>query len=192
VRIRQGRRSDGELLLRGFDHLSPESRYRRFLAPLPALNGGLLRCLTDVVHHDHESMLALNEQGTAGLGVARYVRDVSRTDAAEVAFTVIDDRQGRGLGTLLLDVISARARAEGIRTFTALILAENHEMLDLLKRLNPVRIVDRACGTVQIEVPIPAVGRPPALSELLRIAVRHDVVVPPRDRAPTAPITQTA
>ena len=102
-----------ELLLRGVDHLSPESRYRRFPAPLPALNGGLLRCLTDVDHHDHESMLALNEQGTAELCIARYVRDVSRTDAAEVAFTVIDDRQGRGLGTLLLDS-SAHGRARKV------------------------------------------------------------------------------
>ena len=192
VRIRQGRRSDGELLLRGFDRLSPESRYRRFLAPLPVLSEGLLRCLTDIDHHDHESMLALNEQGTAGLGIARYCRDVCRPDAAEVAVTVIDDWQGRGLGTLLLDVISARARAEGIRTFTALILAENHEMLDLLKRLGPARIVDRATGTEEIEVLIPPVGPPAALSELLRIAARHDVVVPPRDRASTAPITQTA
>ena len=71
-------------------------------------------------------------------------------------------------------------------------LAENHEMLDLLKRLGPVRIVDRASGTVEIEVPIPPDGVPPALGHLLRIAARHDVVVPPRDRAPTeTPITQT-
>ena len=109
VRIRQGRRSDGELLVRGFDRLSPESRYRRFLTPLPALNGRILGYLTDVDHHDRESMVALNEQGTAGLGVARYVRDVNRPDAAEVALTVIDGWQGRGLGTLLLEVISARA-----------------------------------------------------------------------------------
>jgi hypothetical protein len=35
VRIRRGRRSDRELLLRGFQRLSPESRYRRFLAAMP-------------------------------------------------------------------------------------------------------------------------------------------------------------
>jgi GNAT superfamily N-acetyltransferase len=110
VRIRQGRPTDGELLVRGFDRLSLESRYRRFLTPLPALSGRILGYLTDVDHHDRESMVALNEQGTAGLGVARYVRDVTRPDAAEVALTVIDDWQGRGLGTLLLEVISARVR----------------------------------------------------------------------------------
>jgi GNAT superfamily N-acetyltransferase len=57
-----------------------------------------------------ESILALNEEGTAGLGIARYVRHVSRPDAAEVAVTVIDDWQGRGLGTLLLEAVSGRAR----------------------------------------------------------------------------------
>ena len=52
--------------------------------------------------------------------------------------TVIDDWQGRGLGTLLLEVISARAREEGITTFTALMLAINEEMLDILRHLDPV------------------------------------------------------
>jgi hypothetical protein len=40
-----------------------------------------------------------------------------------------------------------------------------------------VRIVDRDAGTVEIEMPIPAVGLSPALSKLLRIAARADVVV---------------
>ena len=92
--------------------------------------------------------------------------------------TVIDDWQGRGLGTLLLDVLSARARAEGINSFTALMLATNEQMMDMLNRLDPVRIVDREVGTVEIEVPIPAIGLAPALRELLRISASSDVVVP--------------
>ena len=69
--------------------------------------------------------------------------------------TVIDDWQGKGLGTLLVEVVSARARAEGITTFSALMLARNEEMMDLLKRLDTVRIIDQELGTVEIEVPIP-------------------------------------
>ena len=178
VRIRQIRRSDGELLLRGFQRLSPESRYRRFLTPMPRLPGTTVRRLTDVDHQDHEAMIALDEQGTEGLGVARYVRDPGRRDAAEVAVTVVDDWQGRGLGTLLLEVISARARDEGVRTFTALMLARNQDMMDLFKRLGPVRVVDREAGTVEIEVPIPAAGVAPELSELLRLSAKHDVAAP--------------
>jgi hypothetical protein len=45
------------------------------------------------------------------------------------------------------------------------------------RSLGPVRIVDREAGTVEIEMPIPAVGLSPALSKLLRIAARNDVAV---------------
>lgn len=78
-----------------------------------------------------------------------------RPDTGEVAVTVVDEWQGRGLGTLLLDVLSVRARQEGIRTFTALMLARNEQMMDLFQQLGPVRIVGRGAGTVEIEVAIP-------------------------------------
>jgi GNAT superfamily N-acetyltransferase len=110
VRIRQGHHTDRELLRRGFERLSAESRYRRFLAPMKELTESTVRYLTEIDHHDHEAMIALDEQTGEGIGVARYVRDPDHPDVAEVAVTVIDDWQGRGLGTLLLEVISARAR----------------------------------------------------------------------------------
>ena len=116
VRIRQGHHTDRDLLLRGFERLSPESRYRRFLAPIAELSEATVRYLTEIDHHDHEAMIALDEQTGEGIGVARYVRDPDHPDVAEVAVTVIDDWQRRGVGTLLLDVISARAREEGITT----------------------------------------------------------------------------
>jgi GNAT superfamily N-acetyltransferase len=159
VRIRQERSSDGDLLRDGFAHLSPESRYRRFLAPTPALSASAVRQLTDVDHHDREAMIALDEHGAEPLGVARYVRDAERPETAEVAVNVVDDWQGRGLGTLLLDELSARARAEGIRTFTAWMLACNQEMMDLFQHLGPVRIVDRDAGTLQVAVALPVTRR---------------------------------
>jgi hypothetical protein len=51
-------------------------------------------------------------------------------------------------------------------------------MMDLLKQLDPLRIVDRELGTVEIEVPIPPTGVAPALRKLIRIAAQHDVAVP--------------
>jgi GNAT superfamily N-acetyltransferase len=181
VRIRQIRPSDEDLLVSGFERLSPESRYRRFLSPLPELTRRMVRYLADVDHHDHEAMVALDEQCKNGVGLARYVRNAGRPDTAEVAVTVIDEWQGRGLGTLLLDVISARARAEGIAIFTAVMLAENEEMLDLLKGLGPLRITDRSGGTMTVEVgvAIPPSGIPAGLRKLLRTTARREVVVPP-------------
>jgi len=181
VRIRQGHRSDGELLLRAFERLSPESRYRRFLAPMPELNEQMVRYLTDLDHHDHEAMIALDEKTGEGLGVARYVRSRDRPTTAEPAVTVIDDWHGRGLGTLLLEVLSARAREEGITSFTALMLASNQEMMDVITGLGPIRIVDQEAGTVEVDMPIPVVGLTPALRKMLRIAARHDVVLPVTD-----------
>jgi GNAT superfamily N-acetyltransferase len=174
VRIRQARRTDRDLLVRGFERLSPESRYRRFLTPMHELDERTLRYLTDLDHRDHEAMIALDESGD-GVGVARYVRSAVRPDTAEVAVAVVDRWQGRGLGTLLLRAISARVRTEGVRTFTALMLASNHDMMDLFEHLGRVRIVGRAGGTVEIEVAIP----PSASEQRQRAAgepdrVRHD------------------
>jgi GNAT superfamily N-acetyltransferase len=192
VRLRQGHSSDKELLLRGFERLSPESRYRRFLAATPELREGTVRYLTEIDHHDHEAIAALDEKTGEGIGVARYVRDPQRRDVAEVAVTVIDDWQGKGVGTLLLEVLGARARAEGIHTFTALMLATNDEMLDVFKALGPIQIVDREIGTVEIEMPIPEVGLSPVLKKLLHIAARNNVVLPLEDRNHRPGLSQRA
>ena len=125
VRIRRLRDSDSELLLRGFRRLSPESRYRRFLAPTPELSERTLRYLVEIDHRNHEALIAVDEECNEGVGVARYVRNPARPNAAEVAVTVVDDWQGRGLGTLLLEAITMRAREEGVDTFTALMLVDN-------------------------------------------------------------------
>jgi GNAT superfamily N-acetyltransferase len=178
VHMRQLRHSDRELLLRGFRRLTPESRYRRFLAPTPTLSEGTVRYLVEIDHRNHEALIALDEKHNEGVGVARYVRDAARPNAAEVAVTVVDDWQGRGLGTLLLEGITMRAREAGVDTFTALMLLENGEMMDLLERLGAVRVVDRAAGTVEVEVHLPAIGVTPELRKLIRLAAASDIAIP--------------
>jgi RimJ/RimL family protein N-acetyltransferase len=188
VRIRRLRDSDSELLLRGFRRLSPESRYRRFLTPTPELSERTLRYLVEIDHRNHEALIAVDEESNEGVGVARYVRDQARPSAAEVAVTVVDDWQGRGLGTLLLEAITMRAREEGVDTFTALMLVDNSQMMDLLQRLGAVRVVDRAAGTVEVEVHLPSIGVSPELRKLIRIAAASDVAIPigqlPQDPRP--------
>jgi RimJ/RimL family protein N-acetyltransferase len=158
---------DAAPLRAGFERLSQESRYRRFLAPMQRLTGPMLRYLTDVDHHDHEALVAVGPDGTL-IGVARFVRRSSDPGAAEVAVTVADDHQGRGLGTALLGLLADRARAERVRRFTALILASNREMLELIEELGPARTVEQAAGTVELEITLPPHGTGPHLGELLR------------------------
>jgi RimJ/RimL family protein N-acetyltransferase len=178
VRIRRLRDSDSELLLRGFRRLSPESRYRRFLAPTPELSERTLRYLVEIDHRDHEALIAVEEECNEGVGVARYVRDQARPKAAEVAVTVVDDWQGRGLGTLLLEGITMRAREEGVDTFTALMLVDNTQMMDLLQRLGAVRVVDHDAGAVEVEVHLPAIGVSPELRKLIRLAAASEMAIP--------------
>jgi GNAT superfamily N-acetyltransferase len=178
VRIRRLRDSDSELLLRGFRRLSPESRYRRFLAPTPELSAQTLRYLVEIDHRNHEALIAVDEECNEGVGVARYVRSPARPNAAEVAVTVLDDWQGRGLGTLLLEAITMRAREEGVATFTALMLVDNSQMMDLLQRLGAVRVVDRDAGAVEVEVHLPAIGVSPELRKLIRLAAASEMAIP--------------
>ena len=156
VIVRPIRPSDRDLLLDGFERLSPQSRYRRFLAPMDDLSEPMLRHLTEVDHHDHEAIGAIDPASGHGIGIARFVRLADRPDAAEAAVTVADDWQGRGLGTVLLGALADRARSEGIHVFTAIVLAANEEMLEVLEHVGRVRVVDRESGTVEIEVDVPS------------------------------------
>lgn len=170
VLVRQIGPGDREQLAREFAHLSDESRYRRFLVPVHDLTDEQITYLTNVDHHDHEAMVAAEPGTGRGVGVARYVRDADRPDTAEAAVTVVDDWQGRGVGTLLLEALAARAREEGIGRFTALLLARNDAMIDLLRELGPVRVVDQEAGTVEVEVALPE--RPEELSPQIRALLR--------------------
>src|SRR5262252_10795793 len=68
-----------------------------------------------------------------------------------LAITIVDDWQGRGLGTELLTRLSARARSEGIRRFTALVADDNVAMAALLRNMC-ANLVRRSPGTVEYEI----------------------------------------
>ena len=148
VLIRQVRSTDAPLLADGFARLSAASRQMRFLGVKKELSAAELRYLTDVDHHDHEALAALDQTGGRGVGIARYIRAAGDPRAAEIAVTIVDDWQGRGLGTELLARLSDRARSEGIRRFTALADAGNVAVAALLRSAG-ARLVRRGPGTVE-------------------------------------------
>jgi RimJ/RimL family protein N-acetyltransferase len=86
---------------------------------------------------DHVALVAEHPSGPARrlIAVARFVRLAEDPDAAEVAITVADDWQGRGLGSLLSEQLAAEARRVGIRRFTATMAADNVPAHRLMARL---------------------------------------------------------
>ena len=158
VVIRQVHSADAALLADGFARLSSRSRRMRFLTTKKELSRAELRYFTDVDHHDHEALGALDHAGGRGVGIARYVRDADDPHAAEIAVTVVDDWQGRGLGTELLTRLSSRARAEGIHRFTALVAQDNMAMAGLLRHMS-ASLAGRSPGTVDYEVTLMPPGK---------------------------------
>jgi GNAT superfamily N-acetyltransferase len=145
---------DKSALVKNFGNLSEKSVYRRFLAPVKRLTASELTYLTELDHSDHEALVALTE-GAEIVGVARYVRQDADLKRAEVAVTVLDEWQGRGVGTTLLRLLARRATENGVTQFTGVCLAENREMLQLLDELGPTTH-HRADGNVtEVEVTLP-------------------------------------
>lgn len=174
--------ADKGALAAGFARLSPESRYRRFFAPLSRLSETDLRYLTEVDHSDHEAILAFEPGSGTPVGVARYVRS-DDPRAAEVAVTVVDDWQGRGVATALLEQLLLRAREEGISRFLALVLSENDAAIELFQHLSDGDAEPRpsASGHVELVIELPegteVSGTP--LGRALRSAAGGNVVMNP-------------
>jgi GNAT superfamily N-acetyltransferase len=158
---------DRAALEAGFDRLSDESRYLRFFAPVSRLSESQLRYLTDVDHHDHEALVAIEEATGEALGVARYVR--TGPEEAEPAVVVVDDWQGKGIGSALLDGLADRAREEGVRTFVAPVLAHNRAAIAALDHLGDM---DVAHHGQEVELRI-ALREAPGAAPSLRAALRR-------------------
>jgi GNAT superfamily N-acetyltransferase len=142
--VRHIRPSDAPELKRGFDRLSPTSRYRRFLAGVSSLTETQLKYLTDVDGEDHVALVAtiLDGEREIGLGVARFVRVVDEPHVAEAAITVTDDAQRRGIGKLLAMTLARAAQERGIDRFRGEIHADNAAVRQLLEDVGATIVRD--------------------------------------------------
>lgn len=144
--VRHIRPTDKRLLNAGFEHLSEETRRKRFLAPKPRLTAADLRYLTEVDGRDHVALIAvLLDDWTRPVAVARYVRLSDDPTTAEVAVTVDDDYQGRGIGRRLGLLLADEARANGIERFSAEILGDNIPALRLMRTISD-RLAEEPSG----------------------------------------------
>jgi GNAT superfamily N-acetyltransferase len=174
VSLRLVRPDDKALMREAWDRLSSESRYRRFLTPKNVLTEADLRLFTEVDQVDHFALGALTTRcgRDRGLGVARFVRLEGRQDVADVAVTVVDEAQRRGLGRLLLSRLIAAARERGIERFSCDMLATNQAMRSLIRSLVPDAIEHSAGGMVHAEMHLAATARDAPVSAGSRAATR--------------------
>jgi RimJ/RimL family protein N-acetyltransferase len=135
--LRAIRPDDKRELQHGFDHLSAQSIYHRFFQTKHALTPEDLRYLTEVDFTTHVALVAevVAQHGLRPVGVGRFVCGAGRapSDHAELAFTVSDEFQGRGVATLLLRHLAAIARQLGYRRFVAEVMPDNQPMLDVFQ-----------------------------------------------------------
>jgi len=159
MHLRPIRPEDGPGLLALYDRLSSESLYFRFFA-VPDKDAGKAEYLT---HVDYDRRYALVAETPAGIvGVARWERFPDRPSHAEVAFTVADAFQGRGLGALLFRRLAALARARQVDVFEAEVLKNNERMLRLFARTGlPSRTRDQG-SLLTILLALDPAAPPPA------------------------------
>ena len=87
------------------------------------------------------------------VAVGRYERTggAGAAGAAEVAFVVRDDHQRRGLGSILLEHLTAAARERGVGRFEAEVLAENRSMIRVFRDAGYQLRREFADGAVHLE-----------------------------------------
>src|SRR5581483_2012595 len=134
LRLRPPSAGDEGALIDFFTTLSDRSRYLRFHGIRAVDHELVARCLAP----DWETRGALLGSLVDAEGVERIVAlaEYARLRdplVAEVAFTVADDLQGRGIATRLLEQLAGRAAEAGIERFVAEVLAENSAMLAVFR-----------------------------------------------------------
>nr|WP_019927935.1 GNAT family N-acetyltransferase [Nocardia sp. BMG111209] len=133
VRLRPITPDDAGALQEFHAGLSDRTRYLRYFGPYPRMTPKDLYRTTHVDYRDRVGLIA--ELGSTILAVGRYELLPERIDgrAAEVAFVVADQHQGRGLGSILLEHLAGAAAENHIDIFVAEVLAENHGMVTVFR-----------------------------------------------------------
>jgi GNAT superfamily N-acetyltransferase len=155
IHVRAIRPDDRQRLLDHFQRLTARSVYYRFFGAKRRLTDSELDQFTRLDFAQKVALVAtLLEDGEERIiGVGRYAVLPGKPTAAEVAFAVADEHQGRGVGTLLLDHLVRIARAGGVREFQADVLGENNRMLQVFAMSGFVVTSSTEAGVVHLSFP---------------------------------------
>jgi len=140
-------------VLEVFAGLSERSRRLRFLGSKPRLLQRDVDWLVDVGCCGREAVVAVDQEMGRTVGIARFVRDASAPEA-EIAFEVVDEWQGRGIGRRLVAELRLLAREQGILRFRALVAHGNRPAAALVRGLGDVLVQRYEDGAVELVVRI--------------------------------------
>jgi len=137
VHIRAIRADDKYRLARHFDGLSSESRYHRFFGVKNGFTSRELRYFTEPDFPRHVALvvtIAGRDGAEAIVSDGRYVLLPDRICVAELALSVVDSCQRRGIGALVLECLIAMARQVHLGRLEAEVLASNRGAMRFLIR----------------------------------------------------------
>ena len=128
IEIRALRPSDEAGMLDAVNHTNAESLRRRFFVTKRAFSDKEKAFFMNVDFVKHVALVAETEQDgrRAIIGGGRYI--ITEPGGAEIAFVVIDDCQGKSIGTLLMRHLAIIARSAGLKQLIADVLPENAPM----------------------------------------------------------------
>jgi len=134
VEIRALRPDDRSAFLAAVDRAGAGSLYRRFFSAKRDFTPQDVAYFLEIDFVSHVALVAVVEETgrEAIVGAGRYI--VTQANRAEMAFVVIDEYQGQGVGTALMHHLAAIARAAGIEQLFAEVLLENIAMLKVFER----------------------------------------------------------
>jgi GNAT superfamily N-acetyltransferase len=128
---------DVEAIVAMFRRLSPQSLYFRFMTLMPDPTRFVVDHVARVDGYDHGALVVLD--GADAVAVAQWDRTRGHPDDAEMAITIDDPWQHRGLGRALARVVAGEAHRHGVVTLTAHVLSENQAARGLALRQGPSR-----------------------------------------------------
>jgi GNAT superfamily N-acetyltransferase len=134
VTIRTLRPDDRADMLAAVGRTTAQSLQRRFFMPKKGFSEREIAFFLNIDFESHVALVAqIDENGRAIIaGGGRFI--VIQPGRAEIAFMVVDDYQGQGVGTILMRHLAILARDAGLKELIAEVLPENRPMLLLFKK----------------------------------------------------------